>query len=43
VTGWVRLARGARIAEMLAVVRRETADLVSSFEFITAPSIALVC
>lgn len=42
VTGWVRLARGAPIAEMLAVVRRATADLVSSFEFITVPSIALV-
>lgn len=40
-TGWMQLAKRAPMAEMLAVIRRETADLVSSFEFITAPSIVL--
>ncbi len=41
-TAWVELAAGAPLAEMLALTRRESADLVSSFEFITARSIALV-
>jgi FAD/FMN-containing dehydrogenase len=40
-TAWVQLAQGAPIAEMLAIVRRETGDLVSSFEFITTPSVEL--
>lgn len=41
-TAWVELAPGVPLAEMLALVRRETSDLVSSFEFITARSLALV-
>jgi FAD/FMN-containing dehydrogenase len=41
-TAWVELAADAPVAEMLALTRQETADLVSSFEFITANSIALV-
>jgi FAD/FMN-containing dehydrogenase len=41
-TGWVQLTAGAPIAEMLALVRRESADLVSSFEFMTETSIGLV-
>jgi FAD/FMN-containing dehydrogenase len=41
-TVWVELAAEAPLARMLAVTRRESADLVSSFEYITAPSIALV-
>ena len=41
-TVWVELAANAPLATMLALTRRESADLVSSFEYITAPSIALV-
>ncbi|MFG1410974.1 FAD-binding oxidoreductase [Xanthobacter sp. VTT E-85241] len=41
-TAWLQLAKGAPLPQMLAQVRRETADLVSSFEFITANSVALV-
>jgi FAD/FMN-containing dehydrogenase len=41
-TAWLQLAKGAPLPQMLAEVRRETADLVSSFEFITANSVALV-
>jgi len=41
-TVWLQLAAGAPLAEMLAVVRRGSADLVSSFEYITATSLGLV-
>ncbi|MFG1420083.1 FAD-binding oxidoreductase [Roseixanthobacter liquoris] len=41
-TAWLQLAKGAPLPQMLAEVRRETADLISSFEFITANSVALV-
>lgn len=41
-TAWVELAPDVPLPEMLALVRRETSDLVSSFEFITARSLALV-
>ncbi|TSJ64414.1 FAD-binding oxidoreductase [Starkeya sp. 3C] len=41
-TAWVELTAGAPLPEMLALVRRESSDLVSSFEFITARSLALV-
>ncbi|MFG1461843.1 FAD-binding oxidoreductase [Xanthobacter sp. DSM 24535] len=41
-TAWVQLAPSAQLPQMLAEVRRETSDLVSSFEYITANSVALV-
>lgn len=41
-TAWIELAPGVPLPEMLALVRRETSELVSSFEFITARSLALV-
>jgi len=40
-TTWIELASGVALSELLSVVRRESCDLVTSFEFITARSIAL--
>jgi FAD/FMN-containing dehydrogenase len=40
-TAWLKLAAGAPLAELLALVRRESADLLTTFEFMTARSIAL--
>jgi len=40
-TAWLKLATGAPLAELLALVRRESADLLTTFEFMTARSIAL--
>jgi FAD/FMN-containing dehydrogenase len=40
-TAWLKLASGAPLAELLALVRRESADLLTTFEFMTARSIAL--
>lgn len=41
-TAWVSLAAGAPLPEIAARVRRETSDLVSTFEFISASSLDLV-
>ena len=41
-TAWIELAAGAPIPEMAATVRRETSDLVSTFELISASSLDLV-
>ena len=41
-TAWLPLAAAAPLAEMLALMRRETADLISSFEFITTTALGLV-
>ncbi|TCT02946.1 FAD-binding oxidoreductase [Aquabacter spiritensis] len=41
-TAWVELADGAPLSGLLAEVRRESADLVSSFEFITRNALDLV-
>ena len=41
-TAWVQLAAGAPIPEIAALVRRETADLASAFELISASSLGLV-
>lgn len=40
-TAWLKLTPEAPLAELLAQVRRESGDLVSAFEFMTARSIAL--
>ncbi|MFK4381296.1 MULTISPECIES: FAD-binding oxidoreductase [unclassified Bradyrhizobium] len=40
-TAWLKLASGAPLAELLALVRRESADLLTAFEFMAARSIAL--
>ncbi|WFU43365.1 FAD-binding oxidoreductase [Bradyrhizobium sp. CB82] len=40
-TAWLKLTAGAPLAELLALVRRESADLITTFEFMTARSIAL--
>jgi FAD/FMN-containing dehydrogenase len=40
-TAWLKLATGAPLAELLALVRRESAELLTTFEFMTARSIAL--
>ncbi|KRR21417.1 FAD-linked oxidase [Bradyrhizobium lablabi] len=40
-TAWLKLASGAPLAELLSLVRRESADLLTTFEFMTARSIAL--
>ncbi len=40
--GMLPLSAGAPLAEMLAVIRRTSADLVSSFEYITTTSLGLV-
>ncbi|APG09970.1 FAD-binding oxidoreductase [Bradyrhizobium japonicum] len=40
-TAWLKLANGAPLAELLALVRRESADLLTTFEFMTARSVAL--
>lgn len=41
-TAWVQLAADAPIPEIAALVRRETADLASTFELISATSLGLV-
>ncbi|WP_336487998.1 FAD-binding oxidoreductase [Methylobacterium nigriterrae] len=41
-TAWLQLGAGAPIPEIAADVRRETADLVSTFELISASSLGLV-
>ena len=41
-TAWMQLAANAPIPEIAALVRRETADLASTFELISASSLALV-
>lgn len=40
-TAWLKLANGAPLAELLALVRRESSDLLSTFEFMAARAIAL--
>ncbi len=40
-TAWLTLAKDAALAELLALVRRESGELLTTFEFITAQSIAL--
>jgi FAD/FMN-containing dehydrogenase len=40
-TAWLKLAAGAPLAELLGLVRRESADLLTTFEFMTARSIVL--
>jgi FAD/FMN-containing dehydrogenase len=40
-TAWLKLARGASLAELLALIRRESGDLLTAFEFMAARSIAL--
>lgn len=41
-TAWVQIADAAALPDMLGEVRRESCDLVSSFEFITRTSLDLV-
>lgn len=41
-TAWLELAAGAPIPDMAATVRRETSDLASTFELISASSLGLV-
>ncbi|URD39592.1 FAD-binding oxidoreductase [Methylobacterium tardum] len=41
-TAWMQLTAGAPIPEIAALVRRETADLASTFELISASSLELV-
>lgn len=41
-TAWVQIADASALPEMLSEVRRESCDLVSSFEFITRTSLDLV-
>lgn len=41
-TAWLQLADSAPIPEIAAILRRETSDLVSTFELISASSLALV-
>ena len=40
-TAWLTLAKNAALAELLALVRRESGELLTTFEFITTRSIAL--
>jgi FAD/FMN-containing dehydrogenase len=40
-TAWLKLAQRAPLAELLALVRRESGELLTTFEFITDRSIAL--
>jgi FAD/FMN-containing dehydrogenase len=40
-TAWLKLSAAAPLAELLALVRRETADMLTTFEYMTAKSIAL--
>ncbi|TWA92534.1 FAD-binding oxidoreductase [Bradyrhizobium stylosanthis] len=40
-TAWLKLAAGAPLVELLALVRRQSADLLTTFEFMTSRSIAL--
>src|SRR3954471_4946541 len=40
-TAWLKLAKDAALAELLALVRHESGELLTTFEFITARSIAL--
>lgn len=41
-TAWLKLAPDPQLAPLLSLVRRESAELVSSFEFITPTTLALV-
>jgi FAD/FMN-containing dehydrogenase len=41
-TAWIQLSASAELPGMLAIVRRETSDLVSAFEFVTPTSLDLV-
>ena len=41
-TAWLQLAADAPIAEIAAFLRRETSDLVTTFELVSASSLALV-
>jgi FAD/FMN-containing dehydrogenase len=40
-TAWLKLAQGTPLAELLALVRRESGELLTTFEFMTARPIAL--
>ena len=40
-TAWLKLAARAPLGELVALVRRQSADLLTTFEFMTARSIAL--
>jgi FAD/FMN-containing dehydrogenase len=40
-TAWLKLTVGTPLAELLALVRRQSAELLTTFEFMTARSIAL--
>lgn len=40
-TSWVKLAANPPLGEMIALARRESADLITSFEFISPRSLAL--
>ncbi|SCB48964.1 FAD-binding oxidoreductase [Bradyrhizobium sp. BRP23] len=40
-TAWLKLAKDAPIAELLTLIRRESADLLTTFEFMTSRSITL--
>jgi FAD/FMN-containing dehydrogenase len=40
-TAWLKLAAEAPLAKLLGLVKRESGDLVTAFEFITARSIAI--
>ena len=40
-TAWLQLAQSTPLAELLALVRRESGELLTTFEFMTARSIAL--
>ncbi|WP_132257065.1 FAD-binding oxidoreductase [Methylobacterium segetis] len=41
-TAWLQLSAGASLPEIAALVRRETSDLASTFELISASSLGLV-
>ncbi|HEV2510290.1 FAD-binding oxidoreductase [Bosea sp. (in: a-proteobacteria)] len=40
-TAWVKLAENPPLGEMIALARRESADLITSFEFLSPRSLAL--
>ena len=40
-TAWLKLAKAAPLAELLTLARRESGELLTTFEFMTARSIAL--
>ena len=41
-TGWVAVPVPLRLVDALSIIRRETADLVSSFEYVSATSLSLL-